>query len=237
MVTGQAALRSESSAAKVAMIALACNGLLYLGWFVWWVTVSVRVAGGPPSEIEAAAMNALVNAVSVCSVVALLVGGVCFFVWISRAFRCARALRVPPSRYDATSAIVGFFIPFLNLVRPYQALRDLDAAIEPTRVPEPPPRPASGDDGRGYREAASAPRPTYDVRKPPLLAWWVAWLGQLVLGIAASAASASWSAAATAYTLDCFAEALAAALAIAVVRQIDARLHERAARVLHSTTG
>jgi hypothetical protein len=218
------------------MMALAVNGLLYLAWFVWWVTVSIRVSGGPPSDAEAATMNAVVGTVNVLSIGALLLGAVCFFVWISRAFRCARALRVPRTRYDATSAIVGFFIPFLNLVRPYQALRQLDDTIEPTAVPEPPPRPASGDDPRGYREAASAPRRNYDIRKPPLVAWWVAWLGQMFLGMAAAAASASWSAAATAYTLDCFAEAVAAALAIAVVRQIDARLHERAARLEGSTT-
>lgn len=213
------------------MLALGSNVLLYLCWFVWWVTVSVRVSRGPPSDDDALAMSAVVNLVSVASFVLLLVSGVLFFVWISRAFRCAKALRVPPMRYSATSAIAGFFVPFLNFVRPYQALRDLDAAMEPRALPEPPPRPAPIDEAHGYREAATAQRPTYDVRKPPLLAWWVAWLGQMAFGVAASAASDSWSAAAKTYTMYCLAEAVAAALAIAVVRQMDARLHERAARL------
>jgi hypothetical protein len=54
----------------------------------------------------------------------LLVAGIAFLVWFHRACANAWALGAFPMSVTPGWAVGGFFVPFLNLVRPFQAMRE-----------------------------------------------------------------------------------------------------------------
>jgi hypothetical protein len=62
---------------------------------------------------------------------AQLITGVCFLVWIYRAHRNLPALGARNLGYSPGWAVGGFFVPLLNLVRPYQVVREIWKASSP----------------------------------------------------------------------------------------------------------
>jgi hypothetical protein len=61
----------------------------------------------------------------------LIVCGILWGLWSVRAAKNARVLSDRVFEYSPGSTVWWFFVPFLNLVRPYQALKEIDAASEP----------------------------------------------------------------------------------------------------------
>jgi hypothetical protein len=209
--------------AWIAMAALAANALLCAYRFL------VSVADGLPGATFRG-MSTLDGLTSLF----LALGGLSFFVWVSIVFDAARALDAHPPRFNAASVTLGFLVPFLNLVRPYQALRALDEAIEPKALAEPGPRPESTEHAGGYRQAAVASAGPVDTRRPPLVAWWSLWVGGSVLSLLRFGATAGWTGIGRPPTPDaliagCY--ALSAMLAIIVVHRFGSRLEERARRL------
>jgi hypothetical protein len=97
------------------------------------------------------------DAVNTTFIVLLAATGVAFIVWFWRAHRNLEALGLPV-RHDAGWAIGGWFVPFLNLVRPKQIANDLWGAVTAARSGEP--EAPGGSVLLGF--------------------WWAAWLGALV---------------------------------------------------------
>jgi hypothetical protein len=224
---------------RFAMAMLLANALFYAIALLVNLADLARVSGngGVPSVSAAREMNEMHEGIQRTSVVLIIVGGVSFFLWVSRAFRAARELNARPIRFKAVTVNLGFFIPILNFVRPYQGLRALDDAINPAKLREPPPHPETGAHAGGYREAALADRGApFDMRRPPLLLWWAFWLVSNFLGLLSVAASRSWEMSLTFDAIDAAAQAVCATLAILVVRRITQRLMERARRLAAVTT-
>jgi hypothetical protein len=155
---------------------------------------------------------------------ALLVGGLFFLPWLHVTYRRARELASTHELEEQWSRgpVVGFFIPILNFWRPYQALRALDRALDPSRVPLAPIRMA--ETATTYREPAAVAIP--DLRaapSAPVYLWWTLWLlrsfGRLVvrgLGVENNIAIALWN----------FVPCAAAVMACVLVLRIAARLAE-----------
>ena len=97
------------------------------------------------------------DAVNAVFISLLVVTGVAFLVWFWRAYRNVEALGLP-ARYSTGWSVGGWFVPFLNFVRPKQLANDLWGAVTAARygAPEPP----GGSVLLGF--------------------WWAAWLGALV---------------------------------------------------------
>lgn len=58
--------------------------------------------------------------------IALFIGsGIMVFVWIYRAHRNLRLLQIPELKFTPGWAVGWFFVPFANMVKPYQAMREL----------------------------------------------------------------------------------------------------------------
>jgi len=72
----------------------------------------------------------------------------CFFTWFATAYRNLRACEVTP-RYRRYWAIWGFFVPFINLIRPYRMLTEI------------------------WR---SAPLDSDEHSRSPVGIWWLTWL-------------------------------------------------------------
>lgn len=226
------AVNDSTRAARYAVLALASNGVLQVAWlvlrFVFPVGGSARLA----SMEGADQVNRVDHALWTLHWPLRLAGAVLFFMWVSKSFKTAESLGARPVGHTASSVILGFFTPIANLIQPYRGLRALDDAIDPTSLPQPPPRPAATDDIRGYREAAGAPEaPRVAARPPPLLAWWVLWLFGMIASLWGVALFDSQVGVAVVYTLSSLGQAICAGLAILVVRRIDARLRERARRL------
>ncbi|MCC7408770.1 MAG: DUF4328 domain-containing protein [Phycisphaeraceae bacterium] len=93
----------------------------------------------------------------------LAVTGLSFLVWVHRASRNAMALCASPLRYSPASAVVGFFVPILNLFRPPAVLGEI------WQVSDPGSRFSDNPDGTGSSTGLVG-------------AWWTCWLVSIALG-------------------------------------------------------
>jgi hypothetical protein len=235
-----AAARRVRPSANAAMASLAANVLFYVAsmGFACFDLASIASAGDWPSATAAQAMSDRIRLESGLSVSLLLVTGLCFLQWVSRAFQAALRLRAVPKHFTARSVIWGFMIPILNWFRPYQGLSALDAAIDPLLLPDPPPQPETTAHAGGYRQAALAGgAPPRDVRRPPLLGWWALWLAGMVLGLARGTAAHDWTTLRVLDLVDSLVQAACAALAIVVVHRFGLLFAERARRLAARSPG
>jgi len=157
--------------------------------------------------------------VSIFGLITLIATTVVFLIWQHRAYKNLPALGVPRPDFSSGWVVGSWFVPFLNLVRPYQIMNYIRDKSDPDTL---------SMDG-GY----------YDTGGDFMLkAWWGFWIATGVVGRFSTRISwrakelsehtiASW--------VDIFASILAviaALLAISVVRGVNARQEERYKRLL-----
>jgi hypothetical protein len=161
-----------------------------------------------------------------------LVTAVLFLRWLGASVDVARAFQpAPPLTWTARQACWSFFIPFVNLVRPYQVIRDLHDRLAPDGVPEPAPRPRA-DGAGGYRrvEMEKAPPPGH------LPAAWIgAWWAFYVLGGVAATMLGVFVSPRLHGLLVNASEVASATLAVLAVRAIDGRIAERNRRLQYGS--
>ncbi len=153
-----------------------------------------------------AGMDVRASAAALFQAVLPLATGICFFVWLYRMDQNLRVFGAEELQFRPGWVVGYFFVPIMNLYRPYQALSEIWQASDPNPA-------ARTKAGR---------RPLH----PPALlgVWWGCWLlWNIVEGIANQDSSASTSSAASSpFRL------VAAILAILVVRLYTKRQQETA---------
>jgi hypothetical protein len=183
----------------------------------------------------AVANDSRVYVMAGASMVATVVCTVVFLRWFHLAYRIASSLDAQGLTRSPGDAVVSFFIPFVNLVRPYQAMKELYTALDPSDLPEPAPVPR--EEAGNYRDAAlEMPSPRIPTPAAPIVAWWGFWIaGRLAArGSATRMDSINVSALITQSWLAVVSALLsiaAAYFAIQVVRAVTARTRERERRV------
>lgn len=94
--------------------------------------------GGFVSNSEAAASNNLVVAASVLVLFALIAAGVVYLLWIHRSVgnlgQVRSGHRSSPLRFTPGWAVGWYFVPLMNLVRPFQVMRELYEESSPERT-------------------------------------------------------------------------------------------------------
>ena len=147
---------------------------------------------------------------------------IAFLVWLHRAARNLPALGNSKSKVEYTPgwAVGSFFVPFVNLVMPYKAVKEVWEKSDPSF--------RTGDD---FMFAAQSSSP------PLVLGWWIAWLVSNFLS------NISWRLESRAPDTGSFVTGVdiisdignivAAVLAVMVVRDIDRRQAERARHVVY----
>lgn len=157
--------------ANLALAALGLNVVILaaLSVTVFLVDIVPDAAAQPMADLS--------SRLAGLSGVARWVGALGFLPWLSHAYR--RALVVVQSyalqEEHRKGPVVGFFIPFLNFVRPYRAVKVLDESLEPSAIPLPPPQlePGTGT----YREPARLEIPTMRATPhAPVGVWWGLWI-------------------------------------------------------------
>jgi hypothetical protein len=180
-------LRTLANLASASMLALSiCN-----------LAITAAGAQGAFQEDNVSIAGAVVALVLALGVFASLVLGAVFFgMWMNRAAHNVRALGHMGFEISPGFGVGSFFIPILNLWKPYQAMQDIWRA---------------SNAGRGDSWLSV---PTGDIVK----GWWAAWLLAGFLGRATSA-SDDFGAIDVAVALLTFA---AAGLCIAMMRAVNA---------------
>jgi hypothetical protein len=166
-----------------------------VGFDIAEIRLFMREAVGLATADERAA-HGLVGQVVVHAQMALLAAtAIAFMTWLYRCRANLRAFGTRRLRYPRNWAVFGFLIPLLNLVRPYQVVREVWQASDP---------------------ATAGPLDWMNVRPPLLLrAWWGSFVAFLVFK--ALAWWMAWSAAYDLLRLQIAAGALALADALAAV--------------------
>ncbi|REJ87998.1 MAG: DUF4328 domain-containing protein [Planctomycetota bacterium] len=100
------------------------------------ISVLTRYAAGEPvADTEFDFVNRLSMGVTGIHQVAFLVSGVAFLNWIYRAHRNLPSLGALELTYTPGWTVAYFFIPILNLFRPYQAVVEIMQGSDPGNVP------------------------------------------------------------------------------------------------------
>jgi len=82
-------------------------------------------AGGPVDEAKAERIDAHQAMMGLVQVGLLVVCAIVFLRWFHRAHKNLKAAGLKHLTYTPGWAIGGFFVPFLNLVRPFQVIKEV----------------------------------------------------------------------------------------------------------------
>src|SRR6266571_8305121 len=90
------------------------------------VSLVNRVLSGETiTTAEAASNDSRQQLIGVFQIILYVATAVVFLMWLSRSYRNLSALSSSPRAYSPGWAVGSFFVPFLNLVRPLQIVREL----------------------------------------------------------------------------------------------------------------
>ena len=198
------------SAHTRAMVAI---GFLALSMVVSLLTISIVhdyfFVGFPPVVLGGSFFAALVGAGCVIS----------FLVWFSRSYRNLRALGAEGLEYSPGVAVGWWFVPVVNCWKPFRVALEIWRASDPTAIKN--------------DLASRAGMPT-----PALLAiWWMGWLTALVLdNLVAAPDRVTYQGEIVTLPMIVASgfDILAAALAMAVILEIDRRQSTRHASMATS---
>lgn len=94
-----------------------------------------RLANGSVSLADAQAADHRQSVIGLVQIGLFIATATLFIVWFSRAYRNLDALGVSALRWSNGWAVGGWFVPFLNLVRPKQLANDIWRGSDPERPP------------------------------------------------------------------------------------------------------
>lgn len=114
-------------------------------------------SGGPLDEAEAEQIDARQSMIGLVQVGLFITCAIVFLMWFHRAHKNLKAGGLNDLKYTPGWAVGGFFVPILNLVRPYQVMKEVWTGSEHL----------SGDDWANPWKADSP---------APLVGWWWALL-------------------------------------------------------------
>lgn len=138
-----------------------------IGVGVGWSQASLlsgMAAGQSYTNEEIQANDARVQLVAALSVLVYLSTVVIFLMWIHRAHKNLAFFRAAGLEYSPGWAVGWFFIPFLNLIRPFLVMREIWKASDPNV---------------DYQNSSSW---QYSASSPLIGAWWGSWILANVLG-------------------------------------------------------
>ena len=133
-----------------------------------------RVAGGSSiTDVEAAQNDSRQQLIGILQVLLWIGTAVAFLIWFHRMHKNLPSLGESDLKYTPGWAVGGFFVPFLNLVRPLQVMREVWHGSDPERLK--------------LDEASNGPGIRNRLGTPPLVGWW--WALFLISAFAGNIAS------------------------------------------------
>lgn len=160
------------------------------------------LAGNDPIDGRSLALGAVMFLSSLGYLLAYLGGGIFFCAWLVRASKNARALGARGMEFTPGWTAGWFFVPVMNLFRPYEAVKELYQASDPES---------------GASDWAALEPPGF------ILSWWLSWIAFTVFG---TAAQNFWTLPFVTVALG----AVSASLAVRVLVTIERRQREKRRR-------
>jgi Domain of unknown function (DUF4328) len=120
---------SGHSRARLAVMFLAINialDLVSVASLLLQAQLLLKVrAGEEITQAEALANDSRLELISWLQAVVYFITTILFLMWIHRAYRNLKALGARTTAYSPGWAVGYFFVPFLNLVRPYEVVKEI----------------------------------------------------------------------------------------------------------------
>ena len=146
--------RSGSGRAKVVVwlfIATIVMELISIGSDIAQIELLQRIGGGGVwTMAEAEANDSRVTVIATLDGLALVAGMIAFLAWIHRVRANLPALGIEDARWSPGWAVGWWFVPFMNVFRPFQVVKEIWQASGPEARPD------------SWRDAST----------PALLGWW-----------------------------------------------------------------
>src|SRR6185503_4209614 len=127
------------------------------------------------TEINATANDMRQQAIAILQLAAYLITGVFFLIWIYRAHRNLPAIGIRKPRYSPAWAVGWFFVPILNLFRPYDVVKELWKESNPD----------VGISDTFLKHYSSTTKP-YSSKSVLIGLWWGFWIASAVVARASS---------------------------------------------------
>ncbi len=176
-----AGVDSASSRARQAVVALLLSAVTHAAGAcvsVWRAGVLSRLDDSNRGSLHATVVRGddIGQTLAVVEIGMLILTLILFLRWLHKTIAAASTMGKAPLAWTPGQAVGTFFIPIVNLYRPYTILRDLNIHLAADGVPEPAPR-ARQDGLTGYREAAveHAPPPR-ELPNGAIAAWWATYM-------------------------------------------------------------
>jgi len=212
----------------------------------------------PMSDEELEAHDDRAASIALVWLAVYIITAIAWVTWYKRMYANLPALGAKHIRFTPGWAVGGWFVPFLNLVRPYEIAQELWSGSAPSPEPPPPPPSASIRLGGAELEETRIEKRKQRIRTRAraessglVKAWWGCWIGWNAIAVVASKlegaamesfnplmSDAQYAAAIdsfrTATNVTAFSDALdvpMAVLAIFVVRALNTRQQSRADEV------
>jgi len=96
--------------------------------------LNVALSGGGISNAAAETNDMIYGGIGILQVVAFILTATAFLMWFHRAHKNLGSFNITGLKYSPGWAVGGFFVPFLNLVRPYQVAKEIWQASGPKKT-------------------------------------------------------------------------------------------------------
>lgn len=105
-------------------------GMLWLGMLIDVVglasaAMQLQMLTSSYTDAEAEANDTRQMMVGLVQLALYIVTGITFLTWTHRAYRNSQGFAANPLRFSPGWAVGSYFVPFLNLVRPYQCMKEI----------------------------------------------------------------------------------------------------------------
>ena len=219
-------LLGAEALAKLTDIAVSAAQLTLASNYPETATAALSPENADVSEMPGGNFQVIVllldGTVSLFGLIVLIITIVVFLFWQYRAFKNLPALGVPRPDVSPGWVVGSWFVPFLNLFRPYEIMKYIRAKSDPETV-----KIGFGDYETGHNFT--------------LKAWWGFWLACIIVARFSNrmyGRAETLDGHVTADLIGIFSSGLtivAACLAIAVVRDITSRQEERLKRLMDAS--
>jgi hypothetical protein len=136
MVPSFESARGRGVVASVFLGVCLCTGLARLLANGILLSLLSKAQAGLSDPAQFAALESAENVRVVIQIGSTVFAVIAFIAWMHAAYRNAEVLGAPHLRYSRGWTIGAWFVPLLNLVRPYQIMREIALASDPNIVTE-----------------------------------------------------------------------------------------------------
>ncbi|HWL65784.1 MAG TPA: DUF4328 domain-containing protein [Actinomycetota bacterium] len=105
--------------------------LIVAVWYLRYSFAQRAVSGGSFTDAEVTTSDMMLGLTGIGQLLVFTTTGILFIVWVRRAYRNLHPLGVQKLRFKAGWAVGGWFVPFLNAVRPKEIVNDIWRSTDP----------------------------------------------------------------------------------------------------------